>query len=275
MIERLARNADKLDDWLSDPSKLKLLKEQGDRGLNTLENYDPRFAKDNPNGGLLNDEGVVVVRANGPTRQPHTVDRHVARTDDELRDRLRKELDLDNGASSFNTLTDAERAVADAFTENPNARADILSKSNGETIEIDTRVTGDSSGRHVVDKTANATETSHARVVLIRDDTAPDGYRVFTAFPTTHSHYVEVLTRLSTEANQRLTSAQRDLTRAQDDLTAMRRNLERAPEAAQERLRQLVADREKSVAAAQDVLNNASSEAKFAQDRLTTAKTTP
>jgi hypothetical protein len=190
LIEALAKNPQLADEILSDPKKIAFVINRGATGVDILEKYDPKYARDVPGGGLFAQDGTIINKGDGGTTSQHTVERHVGKTDVELTNRSAN-ADQKNGSSTFADLTTAERAVAEVMRANPESVNAVKALSQGETIEVPARISGGPSGRHVAQGASTATETHHAKVVLIRDESAPDGYRVLTAFPIPSDQYVK------------------------------------------------------------------------------------
>lgn len=110
----------------------------------------------------------------------HTIARHVGKSDAQLRRRLRRDRHL-KYASSFSSLGAANSNVSRCLAQaEPRINAWLrgTAASRGFTTWHD-RVTG---------RTAFASGQVHnvtgLRMILIRDDSYSNGYRIFTAFPT-------------------------------------------------------------------------------------------
>jgi CDI toxin RNase A-like protein len=112
----------------------------------------------------------------------HTLRKHVGRTDDELRQRLRHERNI-AAASTWTDRETAERAVADAIEQNREKIDRWLNRSGGHpnlVIDYD----GDPSrpiGRTLHRDSDQAAPCSHASVVL--KWSGPNEYYVLTSYP--------------------------------------------------------------------------------------------
>jgi hypothetical protein len=108
----------------------------------------------------------------------HTLSKHVGKTADELRDQVRLQGKV--RASSFRSQEDAERILEVALRRRADEIRDWLSTTKGQRrldVPMD-RPTGTS-----VDSRGHAAVVSSVRVILRRDPSMPDGYRIHTSFP--------------------------------------------------------------------------------------------
>ncbi len=121
------------------------------------------------------------------TRGGHAIERHVAKTDQELLDRVAAEPGI-SGASTFVTLEDAERFVSETMTENSDvvqklATGRLLNRRGrvrqSVEIEKDFQVPV---GRSVRSGSTEITEVKKVRVVL-EVDSSELGYHIVTAYP--------------------------------------------------------------------------------------------
>jgi WXG100 family type VII secretion target len=209
LIEALAKNPRLADEILSDPKKVAFVVERGPNGVDILEKYDPKHAADVPGGGLFDQDGTIVTKADGSQTHQHTVERHVGKSDADLVTRSAN-VNQSKGSSTYTDLTTAERAVSEVMRANPDAVDAVKALGQGETLTVPARVSGESSGRHVAQGASTATETNHATVVLIRDASAPDGYRVLTSFPVTPEQYVKHFDEVAVKSQQRADSLMND-----------------------------------------------------------------
>lgn len=81
----------------------------------------------------------------------------------------------------FPDVSTAEQAVADAMSSNDEAiRAWLETSDSVLVVESDA---GSVVGRFVADGSTDVIDVTRVRVVLVRDDAFPDGYRVLTSYP--------------------------------------------------------------------------------------------
>lgn len=192
LLQTLIKNPDVLNTVLKDgPDALDLLVRHGDEGVQLVKNipdkgidilrtYDPKYAADIPGGSLLAQEGKTIV---GAKDTPHTIREHIAKTPEELTQRLVANPHYKNGTSSFTDLTKAEESISMGLRNNPNKISEVLNKNDGATV-VFTHDVGSPIGTHVLKPGDPPTVASKVRVVLIRDSLSPSGYRIYTAFPT-------------------------------------------------------------------------------------------
>lgn len=109
----------------------------------------------------------------------HTLERHVGKTVEELLERLKRQPSLDR-ASTFDDEATAERLIAsvlerratevDAWIEEPTRRLTLVedfAETTGKTVRSD----------------GSTIRPTGVRVVLQQDPSAPQGWRILTAFP--------------------------------------------------------------------------------------------
>lgn len=112
----------------------------------------------------------------------HTLRKHVGRSDDELRQRLRRERNI-SAASTWTDRETAERAVGAAITQNRDKIDRWMSRTGGHpNLAID--YDGDSShpiGRSLRRDADRPEPCSHATIVL--KWSGPDSYYVLTSYP--------------------------------------------------------------------------------------------
>jgi hypothetical protein len=112
----------------------------------------------------------------------HTLRKHVGRTDDQLRERLRHERNI-SAASTWTDRSTAEHAIGTAITQNHEKINRWLERSGGHpnlVIDYD----GDSAhpvGRSLRRDADQPQPCAHATIVL--KWTGPDDYYVLTAYP--------------------------------------------------------------------------------------------
>jgi hypothetical protein len=116
----------------------------------------------------------------------HSIEKHVGKSEDWLRDRLLKEPET-KIASSFRNYETANRVVAKAVKENIAKISDWLESGKGKLIlKVEAEnpigiVLERGKGGSVGLKTAK--ETNKAEIIIIRDST-PQGWHVLTSYPT-------------------------------------------------------------------------------------------
>jgi len=110
----------------------------------------------------------------------HTLQRHVARTDDDLRERLHRE----GGISAASTYTDratAERVIAAALEQNAEKVQRWMDRgSRRPNLVLDYTDPKDPIGRTMNRGAMGSVPCDHAIVVLKADE---DGYYVLTSYP--------------------------------------------------------------------------------------------
>lgn len=127
----------------------------------------------------------------GPGRKPgwlaahersgsHTLEKHVGKTSSDLRSRLQREPQRP-AASSFYTQRNAEKAIERTLQTQQDAVADWL--ASGRYKRPFVADLGYDVGRIMVRETDEILMSTKVRVVLVRDSTMPDGWRVLTAYP--------------------------------------------------------------------------------------------
>lgn len=108
----------------------------------------------------------------------HTLARHVGWTDSQLLQRLKDKPWLDH-ASTFLDEGTAESAIARALNHHSTTIRDWI-QTGKRPLELDTtspRIVGRCAGAD-----GNIVDAHHLRVVLVRDASMPDGYRILTAY---------------------------------------------------------------------------------------------
>lgn len=109
----------------------------------------------------------------------HTLKRHVARTDDELDDRLREEPGI-LAASTYTDRATAETAIADALNRNRDKIERWLQRDKHPNLVLD--YDGERPLGRTLNRGAQHSEPcSHAIIVLRWDE--PSGYHVLTSYP--------------------------------------------------------------------------------------------
>lgn len=127
----------------------------------------------------------------GPDRKPgwlnahehppgHTIDRHVGKTADELRDRLANSPKL-SAVSSFDDQQTAERLIESVLDRRSREIDDWLNKPQPGRLTL-TEDLGVRTGTTVA-RDGTATHPTGLRVVLLPDPDARSGWRILTAFP--------------------------------------------------------------------------------------------
>ncbi len=110
----------------------------------------------------------------------HTLERHVGKSDDFLRQRLATEPNI-SGASTFTDRATAEWAVAEALRRNE-ARIEAWLQSGEQRFVFDADLDRPV-GRYLTRSMSQPKTVSGVRVVLVRDATRPAGYLILTAYP--------------------------------------------------------------------------------------------
>jgi Bacterial CdiA-CT RNAse A domain len=108
----------------------------------------------------------------------HTLARHVGRTDSQLLKRLKDQPGLDH-ASTFLDEDTAESAIGQALNQHSTSIRTWV-QTGKRPLELDTaspRIVGRCAGAD-----GNIVDAHHMRVVLVRDASMPDGYRILTAY---------------------------------------------------------------------------------------------
>lgn len=114
------------------------------------------------------------------SRVGHTLREHVGRSLDDMYLRLLRKPGL-QATSTFRTTHDAERAIEEILRRNAGSVERWLSQGRGKHVL--TEDLGRDVGEVLVRGSDSAISTTRARIVLIRDETMPDGWRLLTAFP--------------------------------------------------------------------------------------------
>jgi len=110
----------------------------------------------------------------------HTIERHVGKTEAELKQRLAEETRI-AAASSFTNLTVAEAAIGEAINRNEREISSWLrSRENRYTIDYSANTTVGITLRR---RASKASATSRLRIVLQRSAKLPPGYFILTAYP--------------------------------------------------------------------------------------------
>jgi hypothetical protein len=249
LIEALAKNPQLADEIMASPKALQYVLERGPDGLEHLKNYDKALASQLPGGqSLLDQDGISVTKGDGSTTDLHTVDRHVGKSEDWLRDRIRND-GLDGGASTFSDLNAAERTVLEAVRTDPAAVQRVVS-GGSETTEIFVKMP-DKIGTHIADPNAAANATEYARVVLIKDPTSPDGYRVLTAFPVTSQQHIDSLTHVAKTADDQAISLENTAARLERGANDMANNAANITDPVKRaKVEQIAAERQREAARA-------------------------
>lgn len=111
----------------------------------------------------------------------HTILRHVGKTDAELAARLVKDTKI-SASSSFPDMATAERAVADVIKAN---QADIATWLAGTKLRMPPikADVGYTVGRSLARGATTPVDVKSVLVILERDVTMPQGYKIITAYP--------------------------------------------------------------------------------------------
>jgi Bacterial CdiA-CT RNAse A domain len=110
----------------------------------------------------------------------HTLERHVGRTDAELRERLQREPNI-SAASSYTDRATAERSVGAALAQNANKIERWLERGpHRPNLVVDYTNPNDAIGRVMYPRAMGSVPCDHAIVVLRADG---DSYYVLTSYP--------------------------------------------------------------------------------------------
>ena len=111
----------------------------------------------------------------------HLLERHVGKTPEDLSARLASDKDID-AASSFTDKATAEKAVAETIETNQ-AKIDSWLASGAKRPLAISQTMDEPVGISMPRGAPAASPTSSVRVILVRDASFPDGYRILTGFP--------------------------------------------------------------------------------------------
>jgi len=112
----------------------------------------------------------------------HLIERHVGKTDQQLTDRLNSQPNI-SAASSFPDEETADRAVGSAISANQNQIDAYVNGNQSGYLRIDYDM-GSNIGSVMQRGQSTSSSTTTVRVVIARDPSMPDGYRIVTGFPT-------------------------------------------------------------------------------------------
>ncbi|GAB6986309.1 RNase A-like domain-containing protein [Nocardioides pyridinolyticus] len=113
-------------------------------------------------------------------RRGHTIRDHVGKSAEEMADRLARKPSLTR-TSTFPDKATAERAAEAVFKANARQiRAWLASGTGKEDFVANV---GEDVGYVLVRGASERVTAQHARIVLIRDDSMPEGWRLLTSFP--------------------------------------------------------------------------------------------
>jgi filamentous hemagglutinin len=124
-----------------------------------------------PGGGLAAHE-----KAGG-----HLIDRHVGKTEAELFDRV--STGNTKTASTFTDRATAEAVTSKAIDSNQSKIQSYLSGSQKGYLELDYQSSA-AIGISVTRGSRNVVPTTNARIIIGRDPSMPDGYKIITGYPT-------------------------------------------------------------------------------------------
>jgi hypothetical protein len=111
----------------------------------------------------------------------HTLSRHVAKMDDELRERLQREPNI-SAASTYTDRTTAERVVAAAIQKNQDKIQRWMQRgARRPNLVLDYTEPNDAIGRVMFRRARGSVPCDHAIVVLKAD--GPSDYHVLTSYP--------------------------------------------------------------------------------------------
>lgn len=110
----------------------------------------------------------------------HVLRKHVGRSDEELRDRLRRERNI-SGASTYTDRATAERAIGDAIGDNRDRIQRWLNRPGGHSNLVLDYDSDRPLGRTMNRGDSQSRPCSHAIIVLKYDP--PVNYHVLTSYP--------------------------------------------------------------------------------------------
>lgn len=126
----------------------------------------------------------------GPGKgQGHTLEKHVGRSDADLVDRAtpkKGHTPPKDGSSTYPSAERAERATADTIRKEKQEIQDWLVDPDGEdTLQLKASHSY-TTGRHVPSggSADDVQDVRGTRVIIVRDPSMPEGYRIITSFPT-------------------------------------------------------------------------------------------
>ncbi len=142
--------------------------------------YDNRYRR----GGPKPPQVRVADLSEEESYDGHTIERHVGKTDQFLRNRIKEE-DLDS-ASTYNSYSEAEEYTNNvAVSKKPEIEAWLKSGKSKKafTAQFDGAQIGKRITRDEIVAGVDPHPVDAATIVLKRDSSAPDGYYVLTSFP--------------------------------------------------------------------------------------------
>jgi hypothetical protein len=130
-----------------------------------------------PSSPLVPGGGLTAHEAAGG----HLLDKHVGETYEDLATRLAKEPRID-AASSFTDRATAEKAVAETINANQAKITDWLASGRNTPLPI-SHTMSEPVGISVPRGVPVGIPASSVKVILVRDASFPDGYRILTGYP--------------------------------------------------------------------------------------------
>lgn len=114
----------------------------------------------------------------------HTIERHVGRSDTYLRRRLEKRRGSESlsAASTFANLRQAEQFIGETLRRNASSIWRWLHSRSRHPLAVSARFS-EPTGRVMLPQTKVAEAAHGVRVLLLKDASAPQGFRIKTAFP--------------------------------------------------------------------------------------------
>ncbi|MFF2852430.1 RNase A-like domain-containing protein [Streptomyces sp. NPDC058001] len=116
----------------------------------------------------------------------HTIQKHVGKSDQHLRNRLKDEPDIP-AASTYESFTEAKTYMDKVATKRKVGIETWLKSGTGKTKEFTADFPDAQIGRRISQEEARKSTKPHsvsdATIVIKRDPSAPDGYIVITSFP--------------------------------------------------------------------------------------------
>jgi hypothetical protein len=110
----------------------------------------------------------------------HLMEKHIGRTHEQLLDRLRQEPNIP-AASTFHDRATAELAISNVINENKNKIKNFLKESNNQLLIIQN--SKEPIGTSFKKNTTTPVPGKEIYLIIRRDETMPNGYRIHTGYP--------------------------------------------------------------------------------------------
>lgn len=147
-----------------------------------LRNFEDKWPRGGPKPPLAREIELAEEEAAGG----HSIGKHVGKKDQDLRDRITKE-GLD-AASSFHSYTEAQKAVNDVMKDQKGKIETWLKSGKGVKQDFTSRFENAEIGKSITRDEMMMGIAPHpvdgVTIVIKRDPSAPEGYRILTAFPS-------------------------------------------------------------------------------------------